>query len=440
MRRRTLLQSSAALLGGALFGGPIHRTMASPTLRPSVDAATGLSLLELPEGFRYTSFSWRGDPLFDRSPTPGFHDGMGVVARTGSRVTLVRNHELDGRRPFGRPNNAPVYDDRCGGGTTTLIFDTGSEKLIEARASLTGTLDNCCGGVTPWGTWLTCEENTAGPETGTKTLPHGLVFEVDPNKPNEVRSLPNLGRFIHEAAAVDPKTGSVYLTEDVSRSGLYRFTPRIKNNLASAGKLEMMAIKGKPNYDLGAAHQRGARFDVSWLPIDDPTRAHSKNSRDSAGVFTQGFTQGGAIVRRGEGCWFDRDQLYFVSTDGGLAGLGQVWKLDVTQQRVELLVESRDAALADHPDNITGTPNGGLLLCEDGNRHGQQLLGLDRNGQLFPFARNAVRIAGRGRKFDGDHRDQEWAGACFSQDWLFVNIQVPGITFAITGPWSAVGL
>ena len=36
----------------------------------------------------------------------------------------------------------------------------------------------------------------------------------------------------------------------------------------------------------------------------------------------------------------------------------------------------------------------------------------------------------------------EFAGPRFSPDgkWLFVNIQVPGITFAITGPWASLGL
>jgi hypothetical protein len=39
-------------------------------------------------------------------------------------------------------------------------------------------------------------------------------------------------------------------------------------------------------------------------------------------------------------------------------------------------------------------------------------------------------------------RHSEWAGATYSPDgrWLFVNIQSPGITFAITGPWKAGAL
>ena len=41
--------------------------------------------------------------------------------------------------------------------------------------------------------------------------------------------------------------------------------------------------------------------------------------------------------------------------------------------------------------------------------------------------------------FAGDYSDSEWAGACFSPDgkWLFANVQEPGFTVAITGPWQA---
>ncbi|MGH7960751.1 MAG: alkaline phosphatase PhoX, partial [Candidatus Binatia bacterium] len=92
----------------------------------------------------------------------------------------------------------------------------------------------------------------------------------------------------------------------------------------------------------------------------------------------------------------------------------------------------------DNPDNITVSPRGGLLLCEDGDLVGQRLIGLTPAGEAFPFAQNNVVLNGEKNGIVGDFRDKEWAGACFSKDgkWLFANIQTPGITFAITGPWN----
>jgi secreted PhoX family phosphatase len=62
---------------------------------------------------------------------------------------------------------------------------------------------------------------------------------------------------------------------------------------------------------------------------------------------------------------------------------------------------------------------------------------LTREGTTFSFAENNIELFGElGHR--GDFRENEWAGVCFSPDgkWLFVNIQTPGITFAITGPWE----
>ena len=94
------------------------------------------------------------------------------------------------------------------------------------------------------------------------------------------------------------------------------------------------------------------------------------------------------------------------------------------------------------------TPRGGLLLCEDaaGNNfpEGERLVGLTLDGETFTFAQNNInltagQIGGAGKRIaPGDYRQSEWAGACYSPDgkWLFVNIQTPGITFAIKGPWG----
>jgi secreted PhoX family phosphatase len=92
----------------------------------------------------------------------------------------------------------------------------------------------------------------------------------------------------------------------------------------------------------------------------------------------------------------------------------------------------------DYPDNLTVSPNGCVLICEDGGRDGQMLMGLSSGGELFPLVRNAVELNGEYKGLSGNYRGSEWCGACFSPDgqWLFANIQKPGITVAITGPWQ----
>src|SRR5687768_16729774 len=151
-------------------------------LAPGRDRTTGLPLLALPAGFSYLTFGWAGEPLPGDLPTPDKHDGMGIVARRGDVLTLVRNHEIKaGYGSFAAPS--ATYDPPCAGGTVTLRFDQREGRLIDARPSLSGTLVNCSGGTTPWGTWLSCEEIVTA--SGTTSLEgvdrllgadHGFVF------------------------------------------------------------------------------------------------------------------------------------------------------------------------------------------------------------------------------------------------------------------------
>jgi secreted PhoX family phosphatase len=99
-------------------------------------------------------------------------------------------------------------------------------------------------------------------------------------------------------------------------------------------------------------------------------------------------------------------------------------------------LESRERGSAER----AVSPRGGLVLCEDGS--GQEFLhGLTVEGDIFKFAQNNV-LNGERNGFVGDYRGSEWAGACYSPDgrWLFANLQSPGITFAITGPWTSGAL
>jgi len=118
--------------------------------------------------------------------------------------------------------------------------------------------------------------------------------------------------------------------------------------------------------------------------------------------------------------------------------MGQVWELDVDRDELRLVFESPGPDVLNMPDNVTVSPRGGLVLCEDGTRN-PCVHGLSRDGRIFRFARNNVVLAGERNGIAGDFRGGEFAGATYSPDgrWLFLNLQVPGITVAITGPWES---
>ncbi len=470
-------------LAGIALATPLSRLLArqadtpgriAPTpygpLAPAIDATTGLPLLRLPPGFSYASLGWTGDLMSDGTPTPPRHDGMAVVARKGENdFILVRNHEVGIGIPLGT-DRTPRYDDfslpglvsGLGGGTTTLRVRNG--QLVASHASLSGTTTNCAGGPTPWGSWLSCEERTVhGPLLGVKD--HGYVFEVPGEGEASARPIRDMGRMDHEAVAVDAATGAVYLTEDNGdTSGFYRFlpcdtTPAV-GALEKGGRLEMLKVRDVENADLRQA-EAGAEFTVEWVPIDDPDALPESlvpalegllptNGEGRSGPYLQGEALGAARFNRGEGCWAHEGVIYFVDTAGGAASKGAVWAYHPGASRLACLYASPSEVEADNPDNLTVRPGGGLLLCEDGGgevmtdgrRRGTRLLGLGADGVVFAFAENNLLleegVTGRPLVEAGDHRGEEFAGACFdpSGRTLFVNIQTPGLTLAITGPWE----
>jgi secreted PhoX family phosphatase len=427
-------------------------------LVPTPDQRDGIVRIALPKGFQYRSFSHAGEKMSDGKLVPLGHDGMAAFNMPDGRFRLVRNHEVRNQPESG---NAAVdenaYDPRGGGGTTTLVVNPFTRQLERDFVSLTGTIVNCAGGPTPWNTWITCEETNSGVASGW-TKQHGYCFEVPPSTNASVPAVAirGMGRFSHEAVAVDPATSIVYETEDNgTTSGFYRFVPKTRGALQDGGALQMLAVEGRTNCDTRLDQKVGVSMPVRWVTIANP----DPSDASSTAVFSQGATLGAASFARLEGCWWGNGAVYFNSTSGGNTGKGQVWEFRPRGDAgtLTLIFESTDALELDGPDNITVSPRNALLLCEDG-QDDQHLRGLTLDGGIFDFALNL-------------QTNSEWAGVTFGEadpGWndprirgasaplgdrsdrttLFVNRQgatsganppAPanaGMTFAIWGPWD----
>lgn len=431
---------------------PAHRPFP-----PLMDDPKGL--LALPAGFRYTVVTHAGETKLDSGQaTPALHDGTAVFD-DGRNYLLIQNHEIGANDPLGVPQVAgTIYDPGVGsaGGCTVISVDRNGTNRGE-WVGISGTLTNCAGGPTPWGTWMTCEETENKANGTTRLKDHGYVFEVwgDGETAHPV-PLKALGRYAHEALAIDRDRTHIYLSEDASGpngsfyrwSGPknYRLGPKSWKDLTDAGfgTLEAIAIlgdDGKPIPDVAylTSAQLLRPFKVAWVPVPD---------RDAVSVSVRKQFTDGTITRgkKFEGVFGTDEGVYVVNSfaEGGTADVpadgvphdGMVWFYNYKDKTIQLVTYFPESAAAnqgagaryqdfnfDGPDNVTVTPWGSLILAEDGQA-ASHVLSAVPGGPTYAIARNML-------------NDSEFTGPAFSDDGkvLFVNIQTPGITLAITGPW-----
>jgi secreted PhoX family phosphatase len=441
-------------------------TPASVTARERADGDFGFGklkrdpgeVLDLPEGFSYRIIARRGEEMDDGLLVPAWPDGMAAFPADDNTIRIVCNHEcgpafaqsgafgpelerfeqVDRRRVYDTGNNATPGN----GGTTTIHYDPVHGERISMHLSLAGTEVNCAGGGMPWGSWLSCEESFSDPGTSfergrvvQRERNHGYVFEVPSSADGLVEPVPltAMGRFEHEAAAADPSTGIIYMTEDRHRSLFYRFIPDVPGQLREGGRLQALAIADQPSFDtrnwLEPKVQPGAPLNTTWIDLEEPDVERND-------LRLRGHEMGAAIFARGEGLCYANGDIAFTCTIGGPSRLGQVYTYRPSSAegtpgessspgQLTLLAESRPDSILRNGDNLTMSPWGDLLVCEDTADH-CGVVGVRADGRMYPVADNAYTRA-------------ELAGICFAPDGktMFLNIQQNGMTLAITGPWAA---
>jgi secreted PhoX family phosphatase len=443
-------------LGTLAFAGLTHSSLGKTNVDLSTLSTHGYGalipdpkkLLDLPKSFSYRVISQFGDLMSDGLHVPDRADGMGCFPLDENRLVLIRNHELYpdllDKQPesIQKHRSSLSYDHYANdialpGGTSTLIYNTHEQRVEKEFLSLCGTIRNCSGGVTPWGSWLSCEESVNKAD-GEIHKSHGYVFEVLASSQtlSQAKPLKAMGRFNHEAAAVDPATGIVYMTEDRGDSLFYRFIPHKYGDLQKGGKLQALVVKSQHQYDtrnwgtpkMALNHWHEAQ----WIDIQNPESPEDDLRK-------QGYAAGAALFARGEGIHWGDKELYFCCTNGGNKKLGQIIRYQPSPNegkpnetespgRIQLFLESSHESLYNFGDNLTVAPNGHLIVCEDQYSEvvDNHLRGVTPSGEVYTLAKLWAQT--------------ELAGACFSPDGktLFVNIYSPAKTLAINGPWDAL--
>jgi secreted PhoX family phosphatase len=474
MNRRNFIKGSAVFGGAFAALGPFQALSVRRALGAAVAKSDGYGPLVnkgdlwLPVDFNYQIISVQGTIMSDGQPTPGIFDGMAAYRGRGGNTVLIRNHEnreRAGELKVMTPSDLQ-YNEAARGGNTKLEVRrkrAGTDpttrqalynyEVVRDFAILGGTSTNCAGGIRSPHTWITCEE-VVKRLNGKK---HGYIFEIDAQADGPVPAIPvvQAGRRAHEAAV--EAAGIIYMTEDrgITADALlgsigscfYRYVPNPRGAgyplAETSGPLQALKLRDEFHANMDIGRTVGIPYPVEWVPVAEPDHDDDTDSRlDRVAGFTPNRVQaqddGAAYFDRLEGMWADpgESRIYFDTTSGGAAKLGQVWEYHPGRETLTLVFESSSSADLQNPDNVVVVPHTGhIFLQEDGDGE-QYVRGVTRDGEIYDFVRTAA-------------NETEFCGGCFDPDGktFYLNQQgdrgsLPGgpanaraVTYAIYGPF-----